>query len=119
MVGPSAALERRWFSGSIFHFKLGVPIIGFVGRPEKEKFVKQEVGNIRVYFTEPNGNLEFTTLPEYFSIELTAGIGLRRKRSAFRLDYILSYERYEQPEPFVRLTNTVLLAHDLEFGRQK
>ncbi|UCF98813.1 MAG: hypothetical protein JSV89_04570 [Spirochaetaceae bacterium] len=119
MIGPSIAFEWNLVPHRILHFKLCVPIIGFVGRPEEERFVKQEVGKIWVYFTEPNGSLGFTTLPKYFSIELSAGIDLKRKRSAFRFDYILSYERYMQPEPFVRFTNTVLLAHDLEFGRKR
>lgn len=119
MIGPEAVLEWDRLNKSILYLRLGLPFIGFVGRPEEKRFVKQELGSVGVYFTEPNRNLEFATLPDYTSFELAIGITRLLRRSALKLEYVLDYERYSEPIPFTRLTNSMMFSHDIRLGRQK
>jgi hypothetical protein len=91
MVGPEAVLQWDRLRRSILYLRLGLPFMGLVGRPEEERFVKQELGSIGVYFTEPNRSLEFATLPHYSSFELAVGI--------------------------TRLTNSMMFSHDIRLGR--
>ena len=119
MIGPEAVLEWDRLNKSILYLRLGLPFIGFVGRPEEKRFVKQELGSVGVYFTEPNRNLEFATLPDYTSFELAIGITRLLRRSALKLEYVLDFERYSEPVPFARLTNSIMFSHDIKLGRQK
>jgi hypothetical protein len=118
MLGPTAVLEWDCLTKSVPYLRLSLPLIGFAGRPEEDRFIKQELGSLGVFFTEPNSNLKFATLPSYFSFELSVGIARLLRRSTLRLEYVLDYERYSKPQPFTRLTNTIVFVHDIKPGRQ-
>ncbi len=120
MLGPAATLKWDGFDKYIMTFGIRLPFIGIVGRPEDERFVKQDgINYLGFYFSEPNSNLTFASLPSYLSFEFLFGIEWPLKRSHLRLEYILDYERYTEPKPFNRFRNTLAFSHDISFRRQK
>lgn len=116
VAGPSARIEwplpkNKKLIGAIY-----LPMLGIIGRPPAQRFVKQEIPNWDFLIVKPHENMELATFAIYRSVAADVGVMWEGKRSTMTFAYEFDFEYSNHPDTVYYLVHRLVFTQFIGIG---
>jgi hypothetical protein len=116
-IGAAFQWQKEISSDRQALVRMEIPVINWISRPPKYRYIKQEpLNHLTYHFTEPNKSLHFETLDTYQALFIQALLRKEMKRSLLNLGIEFQYVHFSKPEDIWGLNTLLIFSYQWRIG---